>query len=137
MIDGGIFANNPAMTGLLSAMLLFPGKHYIIFDLGTGNRYFSTPYAELKTWGILGWFSVMLDMFMHARQTYTREELEMLHQLYPQQIEYYHINFEAASGLESPFTGDPKTIQYLNELGDLTVEKNKPLLDSLAKKFAE
>lgn len=64
LIDGGVFANNPALCAYAEARKLNPSeKNYLIVSLGTGQHQKSYPYREIENWGTLKWaipiFSVL------------------------------------------------------------------------------
>ncbi len=61
IVDGGVFANNPAMCALASARKLYP-KHnrFLILSLGTGETQRKIPYDEAKNWGLIGWARPLL-----------------------------------------------------------------------------
>lgn len=66
LIDGGVFANNPAMIALSEA--LHSGtemKDIVLCSVGTGMHDRKIPYEEAKDWGPLGWarpaMSAMMD----------------------------------------------------------------------------
>jgi uncharacterized protein len=61
-IDGGVFANNPAMCAYVEAQKLYPQeKDFLIVSLGTGT--FTKPlyYNDVKTWGLAKWAKPILD----------------------------------------------------------------------------
>jgi predicted acylesterase/phospholipase RssA len=56
LIDGGIFANNPAMCAFVEAQKVFPrAKNYVILSIGTGVFSRSWSYEQVKDWGVLEW----------------------------------------------------------------------------------
>jgi len=70
LIDGGVFANNPAMCGLVEATFQYREDHgedpdVLLVSLGTGQLTRPIHYADAKDWGLLGWarpiLSVVLD----------------------------------------------------------------------------
>ena len=66
IVDGGVFANNPAMISLSEALSSGCGMDEILLcAIGTGMNDRAIPYEEAKDWGPLGWvrptISVMLD----------------------------------------------------------------------------
>ncbi|HLG86308.1 MAG TPA: patatin-like phospholipase family protein [Alphaproteobacteria bacterium] len=64
-VDGGVFANNPAMCALISAYKIFPeAKRYIVVSLGTGSLERDIPYSEAKDWGELQWLHPILSILM-------------------------------------------------------------------------
>jgi len=65
-LDGGVFANNPAMCAYASARRLFGNAVKIrLLSLGTGELERPILYDEAKDWGLVGWarpvISVMMD----------------------------------------------------------------------------
>ena len=65
LIDGGVFANNPAMCALSSARILYPGKtRFLIVSLGTGETRREIPYEKAKDWGLIGWARPVMYIFM-------------------------------------------------------------------------
>ena len=65
VIDGGVFANNPAMCALSSAYRLFSqAKRFVLVSLGTGSLERDIPYAQAKDWGELQWLHPILSVLM-------------------------------------------------------------------------
>ena len=55
LVDGGIFANNPAMCALAEASAMHPESEFLIASLGAGE--FTQPllYDHAKNWGLRRW----------------------------------------------------------------------------------
>ncbi|MCX6180199.1 MAG: patatin-like phospholipase family protein [Chlorobiales bacterium] len=67
LIDGGVFANNPAMCACVEAFNLQPKlkvNDLKVLSLGTGEVDKSYHYSEAKNWGKLGWIGPVLDVMM-------------------------------------------------------------------------
>ena len=64
VVDGGVFANNPALCALAAAYKLYPGKHYLLVSLGTGSLEGDIPYDDAKGWGDLSWLHPILSILM-------------------------------------------------------------------------
>lgn len=84
-IDGGVFANNPALIGLTEAhgTLGIPWADIKLLSIGTGNkRYLESP--EQKNWGLFYWVNPrkmrLLDMLMHAQSESTDNTCKVLSQ---------------------------------------------------------
>ena len=61
IVDGGVFANNPAMCALASARKLYPKQNrFLILSLGTGETQRKIPYNDAKNWGLIGWARPLL-----------------------------------------------------------------------------
>lgn len=56
MIDGGVFASNPALCAYAQARVLYPHEEdFLVVSLGTGLQVQSRPCTEVRNWGILQW----------------------------------------------------------------------------------
>jgi len=56
LIDGGVFANNPAMCAWAEVPALFPGvDEFLVVSIGTGNDEDKVPYLNAKRWGLAEW----------------------------------------------------------------------------------
>ncbi len=73
MIDGGMFANNPALLGIAEAVRLLPGKSLleiskthdiVVVSLGTGQLLRPLSNAKVQSWGMLGWVRPSIDILM-------------------------------------------------------------------------
>ena len=64
MIDGGVFANNPADCALADAGDLWPDDTIKILSIGTGSKVKALNGQDTAGWGILGWAPNMPDVFM-------------------------------------------------------------------------
>ncbi len=67
LIDGGVFANNPAMCACIEAFNLKPGLKVTdlqVLSIGTGAVDKSYHYSEAKSWGKLGWVVPVVDIMM-------------------------------------------------------------------------
>jgi len=66
LVDGGIFANNPAMCAYVAALnqrpMLFPLPPIYLVSLGTGQATESISPKKAKTWGLAGWARHILTM---------------------------------------------------------------------------
>lgn len=93
LIDGGVFANNPAMCAFVEAQKIFPwAKKYIILSLGTGNFPRRWTYEQIKDWGVIEWIQpskgVPIAIVMNQGQSQTvNYQLSHL-----PRVEYHRIN---------------------------------------------
>jgi patatin-like phospholipase/acyl hydrolase len=62
LIDGGVFANNPAMCAVAEAFDTYSADELLVVSLGTGAQTRRLPYDEAKNWGLLGWARPILDV---------------------------------------------------------------------------
>src|SRR5262249_37805819 len=63
LIDGGVFANNPAACALAEARATFPNaSRYLVVSLGTGSLMRTLPMYLARYWGALRWAKPLLDI---------------------------------------------------------------------------
>jgi uncharacterized protein len=102
MIDGGVFANNPAVCALASAYKLFPqATGFMLVSLGTGSLQRPIPYDEAKNWGLVHWARPILNVLFDGNADTTCYEVDEI--LGPS-----HYRFDISLG-ESP-KQDPNAV---------------------------
>jgi uncharacterized protein len=63
LVDGGVFAVNPAMCAFAEVLRHHPrGTEVVVLSLGTGQRTRRRPWSEIKDWGVLEWARPILDV---------------------------------------------------------------------------
>lgn len=63
LIDGGVYANNPALCAYVEARRLFPdADDFLVVSLGTGSLTRRLPFDEAVGWGLLGWARSILSV---------------------------------------------------------------------------
>ena len=55
LVDGGLFANNPALCALVEARKHHPGRDVLLVSLGTGELTRRLPWEEIRGWGVREW----------------------------------------------------------------------------------
>jgi len=67
LVDGGVFANNPAMAAYAEARSLYPEfTNVVVISVGTGDRQDSISYAAAKDWGLIGWARQIVPVMMDS-----------------------------------------------------------------------
>lgn len=62
LVDGGVFAVNPAMSAFAEVLRFEPGAEIVLLSLGTGERTRRRSFAQIEDWGLLEWARPLLDM---------------------------------------------------------------------------
>jgi hypothetical protein len=64
LVDGGVFANNPAACALVEAICAFGAlpATTLLLSLGTGEHTRPIPYEEARSWGLAHWAQPILDV---------------------------------------------------------------------------
>ncbi|AQQ54105.1 CBASS cGAMP-activated phospholipase [Planococcus lenghuensis] len=62
-VDGGIFANNPAMCAYADAKVLYPEEEeLLVVSLGTGSQTEPIRYEKAKDWGVANWAPAIIGI---------------------------------------------------------------------------
>ena len=126
-VDGGMFANNPALFALLEAKKVWPEEtDFQLISLGTGERKQPYSHDDAASWCKFRWARPIIDILMGAASDTTHQHLE---RLLPES-RYLRFNHELTEG-----TGemDDITPDHLLHL-ECTAEK---ILDTDKKRFQE
>lgn len=65
LVDGALFANNPALDALLMAQKLLSSqedKSLLLLSIGTGQTVKKHTFADAWGWGVLGWMDPLLEI---------------------------------------------------------------------------
>jgi patatin-like phospholipase/acyl hydrolase len=62
LVDGGVFAANPAMCAFAEVMRFQPAADVVLLSLGTGQRTRKRHFADVKDWGLIEWAKPILDV---------------------------------------------------------------------------
>ncbi len=93
MIDGGVFANNPAMCALAAAYDRYGvDKNYVMLSLGTGYLQRPIPLDEAKGWGLAGWARPILSVLMDGNTDTVSYQLDQI-------LKGNHFRFDISLGV--------------------------------------
>ena len=89
LIDGGVFANNPAMCGVAEAMGEYGRDDLLVVSLGTGELTRRIRYDDARDWGLLGWARPILDVVFDGVSDTVAYQVKQLCQA-EEGVETYH-----------------------------------------------
>jgi predicted acylesterase/phospholipase RssA len=78
LVDGGVYANNPAMCALVDARTLYGADDVLVISLGTGEPTEGLPWKDAKDWGLIGWARPLLDVVFEGVSDTVGYQLEQL-----------------------------------------------------------
>ncbi len=78
LVDGGTFANNPAMCAYAEATRNNPGAEVLIVSLGTGRLTESISFEQAKHWGLIQWAHPLLGVIMDGSSAAIDYQLDEL-----------------------------------------------------------
>jgi patatin-like phospholipase/acyl hydrolase len=67
LIDGGVFAANPAMCALAEVLRAREPADVLMVSLGTGEQTRPLPWSRVKDWGALEWARPIIDILLDGQ----------------------------------------------------------------------
>lgn len=134
LIDGGVFANNPAMCAYVEAQKIYPGaKKYVILSLGTGTFSRHWTYEQVRNWGVLEWIlpskGVPIAIIMNRGQAKLVDyQLDHL-----PKVEYHRINPQLDECNADMDDAAPENMGCLKRNAAAAAEQYTATLDRLAR----
>ncbi|MCL2560067.1 MAG: patatin-like phospholipase family protein [Turicibacter sp.] len=127
-IDGGMFANNPALCAYVEASKFPSGpssKDIMLLSLGTGSINRSYPFDQARKWGRLNWVRPALEIYASAASQTVNHQLEMFYENKDRRGNYLRIEpdlneFDVHPGMDVA-TAD--NIEKLQVVGKAMCEK--------------
>lgn len=146
LVDGGLFANNPAMTAYAEARTMdfakiigndnkpsFPGaNNMFMISLGTGSIKKPYYYEEAKDWGNIQWIKPVIDILMSGNSETVDFELKQLFSTCTNPKDYVRLVPDLRGASAEMDDASSSNIKALLRLGDKFVADNKEILNNLA-----
>jgi patatin-like phospholipase/acyl hydrolase len=76
LVDGGVFAVNPAMSAFAEVMRFQPTAEVLLVSLGTGQRTRKRTFDQVKDWGLIEWAKPILDVVFDGMSDVVDYQLE-------------------------------------------------------------
>lgn len=149
LIDGGVFANNPAMCAYAEARSIpfskilnnpdkadMPyAKDMIIVSIGTGSTSKPYQYNDAKDWGMIEWIQPIIDIMMSGNSETVNYQLRKIWETTGTPENYIRLEpslYEANNEMDD---ASVKNLNALHEAGLKYVEENIALLNSVVDKL--
>ena len=153
LVDGGVFANNPALCAYAEALKIdfeteLPGcgktkpqgaKDMFLVSLGTGSVKKSYHYDSFRRAGDIKWLEPVIDILMSGNSETVNYQLKSLYGTLSDadKHDYHRLEptlLEAASDMD---LATPENITRLKDAGLKFVDDNTALLDNIAASVAD
>ncbi|MGL9761767.1 MULTISPECIES: patatin-like phospholipase family protein [unclassified Wolbachia] len=122
LVDGGVFANNPAACAYASGKRLFPNDDIIILSIGTGRT--DRSIANSKRFGKIGWIKPLLNVMFTS-------SLDAVNYQLNQVIADKYIRIQSQLKIASPDMDNitSKNIKSLQEEANAMIEDNQKVIE--------
>jgi len=138
LVDGGVFANNPAMCAYAEARGMDFGtvkrptaKDMFMLSIGTGNVKKPFPYAKAKDYGMVEWVQPVLDIMMSGNSETVSYQLKLLFDAGDNAEGQIRIEPELHNACAEMDDASPENLAALKEAGIKYVTENSALLDRI------
>ncbi|HEX6247073.1 MAG TPA: CBASS cGAMP-activated phospholipase [Nocardioidaceae bacterium] len=138
LVDGGVYANNPAMCGYVEARKLWPAEHdFVVVSLGTGELTRRIPHDQAKNWGLAKWAQPILGVVFDGVSDAVDYQLRDLCSDEATRVSQYHrFQVVLTEGNDDMDDASRTNIRVLKLLAENLVEQRAGDLEDLCKLLA-
>ncbi len=137
LVDGGVFANNPAVCAYIEARRIFPRtRRVVMVSLGTGSSTLRFTYAEMRNWGYIDWVSPSKGVPLSSMMMDGQSEAVSYQLRNHPRVDYHRFNGSLAGFSEEMDDAGEKNIRDLRILADTVIRTNDAELERTAKILA-
>jgi patatin-like phospholipase/acyl hydrolase len=137
LVDGALFARNPALWAMLEAKSLIPKpakaefahNNILMVSIGTGDCNNNFSAQDLQNKGTIGWAKPTFDIMLNARAAMVSQQLE--HLFDHASFNYHRLDPCLHNADRALDNVNPDNLQALHEAGLHYVEQNKEKLDGI------
>jgi uncharacterized protein len=127
LMDGGTFANNPAVCAYAEARLRFPEAEVLMVSLGTGRHAQPISYYP----GLLGWARPILDVVFDGVSRTSEYQLQQFLPPVEGRRGYYRFQTDLTVADDAIDHADASSLLRLREQADGLVRDQAALLDDV------
>jgi patatin-like phospholipase/acyl hydrolase len=136
LIDGGVFANNPALCAYAEARGLEgqpTAREMAILSLGTGAVNKSYDYKSAKDWGAAEWIRPVIDIMMSGVAETVDFQLRQIYRAVNAEDQYLRIQLDLPPRNAEMDNAEQENLDELRDLGIELAERSGPELDAFVK----
>jgi patatin-like phospholipase/acyl hydrolase len=124
LVDGGVFANNPAACSYASSRKLFPDDDIVLLSIGTGRLSNSIKYTNSKRFGKITWIKPLLNIMFASGLDCVNYQLDSV-----MEDKYLRIQSQLTLASTEMDNVTPKNIKHLQQEAQAMVECNQKAID--------
>jgi len=134
LIDGGVYANNPAACALVEAMCFFDQKldDIVMLSLGTGENTRPIKYEDAKGWGLAKWAQPVLNVVFDGVSDTVHYQLQSLLTKGAQSGRYLRVQVDLTDANDDMDDASERNLRDLKVVAEKLIAENDAALDALA-----
>jgi patatin-like phospholipase/acyl hydrolase len=137
LVDGSVFAKNPAMCALVEAQKIYPrARHFTVLSLGTGEPDYPYTYAQMRTWGFIEWVLPSRGVPLAAIMNNGQARCVNYQLQYLPRVDYHRFEVPLDGCSRSMDDAAPENMKCLHERAAELIREKDAELDLLAGKLA-
>jgi patatin-like phospholipase/acyl hydrolase len=130
LIDGGVFAANPAMCAVAEVLRVSEPHEMLVVSLGTGQQTKSLPWKKVRNWGALEWARPVIDILLDGQSdTVDFQAAQVL------EDRYWRLQTELNKASDHLDDASEANLDALQEEGHDLVTREAETLATLAEKL--
>jgi patatin-like phospholipase/acyl hydrolase len=129
LVDGGVFANNPAMCMYVDALAYGePFDDILLVSLGTGNLDRRIPGDKAAHWGLAGWALPLFDILLDGVSDTVDYQLRELLPRKGPTLRYARFQTDLPDANQEMDNASPDSLKTLKDVADVLIDHNRELL---------
>jgi patatin-like phospholipase/acyl hydrolase len=140
LVDGGVYANNPAMCALVEAVKLWPDldvKDYCMLSVGTGKTEKSYEWEKTHRYGFIRWLEPIIDILTSSVAETVDFQMQQLFSSNNVPQSYIRIEPPLLASDPRMDNASEKNIRALLDAAESYIDNNKVLLDNIVSLLAK
>jgi patatin-like phospholipase/acyl hydrolase len=143
LVDGGVFANNPAMCAYAEACQIIGSKkvedcsveNIVMLSIGTASVKRSYDYHPATGWGSGGWVPPVLDILMSGAGETVDYQIRKVFETVNKPENYLRINPALGDADSALDNASPQNLKALAAAGTAAAKKHEPALEEFVMKL--
>ncbi len=132
LVDGGVFAVNPAMCAFVEAQRIFPhARRYVIFSLGTGEYIPDWDIEKVMGWGLLEWLQPSKKVPAVTILNNGQAQAVDYHLSHMPKVEYHRINVSLGGCSEDMDDASTENMNCLRQKAEQIILEQSSALERM------
>jgi patatin-like phospholipase/acyl hydrolase len=129
LVDGGVFATNPAVCAYAQARVMYPGeKEFLVVSLGTGLQIQARSCSEVKNWGILHWAVPISGVMLNSSNATVNYQMRAI-----TGTNYIHFQVPLAADATGMDDASDANMHMLDDLAQKAVTQESEAIDQVCR----